>query len=365
MESIRQWLEEHMLCERGVVPGPELDKRIGALRHMFTNWRNMNVTQFQEAMTVAHFTNYFGDALSRFFYGDYAYKTGDWPNYTFPDTAPDFRDVDRYRMTEPEGLVRRGELKDHAETDIAESAIHYGVEEYSRSFSVSWRTIMNDDLGKIQETPARMGRSAGRWLDAWVSALYDNATTQAALVALGAVYAGTGRLTHQNLAIALNAMMQRPDARGNPMQISRVHLVIPPILRIQADVILRSTLASGGAFAMQNDANVLPGYLAGYWVDPYITTTALSVPWYLVADPSEVPAITVQRLAGWTGPIVFQKSANIALITGTAPAPFLMGSFEHGDIVYAVEDVVGAWDNATWVGVTDFRGIYYSSGTTP
>jgi hypothetical protein len=26
---------------------------------------------------------------------------------------------------------------------------------------------------------------------------------------------------------------------------------------------------------------------------------------------------------------------------------------------------VGGWDAATYVGVTDFRGIYYSNGTTP
>lgn len=365
MESIRKWLEEHMLCERGVVPGPELDKRISALREMFRNGWDMAPQQFQEVMTTAHFANYFADALSRFFYSDYAYKVGDWPNYTFPDTAPDFRDVARFRMTEPGGLVRRAELKDHSHTSITESEINYGVEEFSRDFSVSWRTIMNDDLGKIQETPQRMGRAAARWLDAWVSALYDNATTQAAMVALGAVYSGTGRLTHQNLAIGLNAMMQRPDAGGNQMNISRVHLVIPPILRIQADMILASTLASGGAFANQNDANVLPGYLAGYWVDPYITTTALSVPWYLVADPAEVPVITVARLAGWPGPVIFQKAPDVSVIAGSAPAPFLMGSYAHGEIEYAVEDVIGGWDDATFVGVTDFRGLYYSAGTTP
>ena len=42
-----------------------------------------------------------------------------------------------------------------------------------------------------------------------------------------------------------------------------------------------------------------------------------------------------------------------------------MGSFETGDIEYLVQDVIGGWDDATYVGVTDFRGIYYSAGTTP
>jgi len=28
-------------------------------------------------------------------------------------------------------------------------------------------------------------------------------------------------------------------------------------------------------------------------------------------------------------------------------------------------DIIGGWDDATWVGVVDPNGIYYSSGTTP
>ena len=209
-----------------------------------------------------------------------------------------------------------------------------------------------------------MANAAARWLDSWVSALYDNATTQAGLVALGAVYAGTGRLTHANLAIGLNAMMQRTDVNGNQMNLRNVRLVIPPVLEIAARTILQSTQASGSP---NNDANVLPGFLTGYYIDPYIGFVAgtANVPWYLFADPMEVPAVTVARLSGWTGPVVAQKRSDIQLVSGSAPAPFLMGSFATGDIEYMVEDVVGGWDNATYVGVTDFRGIYYSSGTTP
>jgi hypothetical protein len=42
-----------------------------------------------------------------------------------------------------------------------------------------------------------------------------------------------------------------------------------------------------------------------------------------------------------------------------------MGSFATGDIEYAVEDIIGGWDSGTLVGLTDFRGFLFSSGTTP
>jgi hypothetical protein len=388
MYSIIRWIEEYALADFGVVdenaradavrmsdtqvcdflerqqlvlPTDEAIKRYQALRDIGRNYKRMSGTEFVEAMTTAHFATYFGDALNRAFYADYAYVTSGWLDYTYQDVAPDFRDVDRLRMSEPGTLRKRREKQSMATTHVTETQIHYGVEEYAEQFDVSWRTLKDDDLGKIKETPARMVKAAKRWLDQWVSALYDNATTAAALGLLGATYFGTGRLTHANLAIGLNAMMQHVDANGNQMNIQRVWLVIPKVLEIQARTILQSTQASG---TPNNDANVLPQFIAGYRVDPYIAFAGINVPWYLFADPAEIPTVTVCRLNGWPGPISFMKESNIRMLTGAAPAEFLMGSFETGDIEFAVEDVVGGWDDAAYVGVTDFRGIYMSNGTT-
>jgi len=313
-----------------------------------------------ETQTTQHFPNYFGDALSRAFYPDYNYDVGSWVNYTYADTAPDFRDVSRFRMSEPGTLYQRREKQQAAATHIAEVEINYGAEAYARQFDVSWQTLMNDDLGKIAETPMRMANAARRWLDEWVSALYDNATTQAALIALGAVYGGTGRLTAANLAIGLNAMMQRTDVSGNQMNINRVHLVVPKILQIQAADILQDVLQYGGA-----GGNVLGQFVASVQVDPYIGFTVPNVPWYLFADPMEIPTVTVLRMQGWPGPVVSRKLSDIEIISGSAPAAYRLGDFATGNIEFTVQDIIGGWDDATYVGVTDFRGIYYSSGTTP
>jgi hypothetical protein len=382
MYQVMQWMKQISLAKRGFEEGqietltrsaavPEwATEKLGeaglremiAMSELANGWRNMDGAQFKEAMTTAHFDVYFADAISRAFYKDYAYQQGAWLRYTYADTAPDFRDVDRFRMTEPGTMLLRREKAEMKATYIADSEVHYGVEEYARQFDVSWRAIMNDDLGKIRETPNRMANACRRFEDGFVSALYDNATTQAGMIALGAAYAGTGRLTAANLAIGLNAMRSRVDAGGNPIMINGVWLVIPPILEMQAQVILGSTLMSGVA---TNDLNVLPRFVRGYFVDPYIATAAPNVPWYLFADPSEVPTVPVVRLTGWTGPLTFMKRSNIEVLSGSAPAAFLLGSFETGDIEYAVQTVIGGWDNATYVGVVDPNGLYYSSGTTP
>jgi hypothetical protein len=329
---------------------------------MFRSGSDMTPAQLKEVMTTAHFSTYFADALSRQFYADYAMKVGAWRNYTYADTAPDFRSVKRFRMSEPGTLYKRYEKGEAKATYITPTKVEYGVEEFARQFDVSWQSILNDDLGKIRETPMRMARAATRFEDSFVSNLYDNATTQATLVGLGAPWSGTGRLTAANLAIGINAMMQRTDVGGNQMNITRIHLVIPPILQQQALTILESTLMAGVA---TNDKNVLPRFIAGVHVDPYIATAAPNIPWYLFADPNEIPTVPVVRLQGIPGPWVYKKASDIEMVMGTAPAAFGMGSFATGDIEYTVEDVIGGGDDASYGGVLDFRGLYYSSGTTP
>ena len=363
MYEVVQWLKNFAETERGsaLVTDQTFSERMKAMDVLATQGKSMkDAQQLREVLTTAHFTTYFGTALSRAFYSDYEYKGGTWLNYTFQDTAPDFRNVQRLRMTEPGTLHRRREKAEAKATYIDESYVEYRADEYANQFDVSWQTILNDDLGKIRETPRRMAKAARRFEDSFVSNLYDNATTQASLIALGAPWSGTGRLTVANLAIGINAMMQRVDAGGNQMNITRIHLVIPPILQIQARTILSDLLQYGGAAS-----NLLGDYIAGIYVDPYITTAAPNVPWYLFADPSEIPAVSVVRLQGWPGPIVAMKESDIRMISGTAPAAFTMGSFATGDIEFVCEDVIGGWDDASYVGLTDFRGCYYSNGTTP
>lgn len=361
MYHVIQWIKEFAEAERGStkITDVQLDERLKAMDEIGYRSKGMDGDEFMEVMTRAHFTTYFGTALRRAFYADYDYKVGTWLNYTFADTAPDFRDIQRMRMTEPGTLHRRREKAESHATSIEESYVQFAVEEYSEQFDVSWQTIQNDDLGKIRETPRRMANAARRWADQFVNDLYDNATTRATLLALLPPWSGTGRLTTANLAIGINGMFARQDAGGNEMSIRRIYLVIPPILEIQAGQMLNNLLAFGGP-----GGNELGKFIAGIYIDPYITVAGANVPWYLFADPSDIAAVTVARLEGWPGPVTVMKKSDIQMLSGSAPAAFGMGSFATGDISFLVEDIMGGWDDGSYVGVSDFRGIYYSNGTT-
>ncbi len=358
-------VEEMITADAPRIGEAKAKERLEAVRFLesaFAGRTLLDSETLTEVMTTAHFTAYFTDALSRKFIAAYNDKPSGWKDYTYADEAPDFRDVKRFRGTKFGTLQLRREKAENKADQITISEVHFGVEEYGKQFDLSWRTLINDDLGAIKLFPTELLQAAIRFENAFVSNLYDNGATQAALIALGANYAGTGRLTAANLAIGINAMRNKLDANGNPIEIGSVWLVIPPVLEIQAATILESVLMAGVA---TNDVNVLRRYIKGVRVDPYIATAAPNIPWYLFADPGELPAVPVLRLTSAPGPFVYQKASDIKMVSGAAPAAFLLGDFISGDIEYGVSDIIGAWDSVTLVGVVDPNGIYYSSGTTP
>jgi hypothetical protein len=340
---------------------PYLDDNIARVAEGFEPAR------LREALTVADFPLYFNRVLSRGVYDRYEAMTSDWKSYMRADTVPDYSIAERYRFTEFGRPVRRREKEEVYSDWIAEMpVVQIQVDDYAKQLDFSNRILVNDDLGAFNDVINKMG-DAGIEFESWfASALYDNALTQAALVAAGALYSGTGRLTTANLAIAAGAFLQRTDARGKPIRVNPMILVIPPILRYTANQILASEriaeLATNGINPLRGAFQVKE--------DPYIAFVAPNIPWYLFADPAKVPGVTVARMSNRPGVRMYAKAPDKVPMSGSGAlgaADWRTGSFLTGDIELSVETTIGARVNAaaTLVGVCDINGVYYSSGTTP
>ena len=320
-----------------------------------------------EAMTTADFPYYFGRTLSRMVYDRYKYRMGDWRKFVFMDQVPDYSSAERFRFTEPERPVRRRDKEESYATYIEEDYLTIAVDDYAKQVDFSRRILKNDDLGAFNSLPQKMADATKRMEDWFVSALYDNAISQASLIALGALYAGTGRLTTANLAIGVNAFAQRVDGGGNVLSIPPMYLVIPPILELTAKQILQSDriaeLATNAKNVLQNSLQIC--------IDPHIASAPPNVPWYLFAAPADIPALSVVRMQGQgEEPRLYAKAPDkipMSLGGGLGAADWRLGSYVSGDIAIEVETTLGARNDspATWVGLTDYQGIYYSTGTTP
>jgi len=326
------------------------------------------VGKLAEALVTGHFPLYLGRTISVAVLKRYNYQAGQWRDYLAQDTVPTYNNAERYRMSEVAGRPQRRREKGEIDaTSFYESRLTLAVDDYGKQIDFSHRILVNDDLGAFGNIIQKLGDSCRRFEDWFASALYDNAVTQASLIAAGVAYGDTGRLTTANLMIGWNAFLTRVDGGGNPLAIAPKYLVIPPILRLTANQILQSERVAELA---TNAINPIRGFLE-VREDPYIAWVAgtANIPWYLFADPNDIPAVTFVRLQGTTGPALYAKAPDKVPMTATGglgAADWRLGSFISGDIEISVEDIIGSRNDsvATWVGVTDQQGIYYSNGTT-
>jgi hypothetical protein len=334
----------------------QLQESYRVLDSFLSNPVSVAPSAIREAMVIADFPIYFGQAISRSFYADYPSRVGSWKDYCFIDETPDFRLVDRMRTNEFTGLVKRSELGQAKQEQLAQTRIQYAVDEYAKGFSISWRTLINDDMGEIARFPQKLLRAALRFEDAYASALYDNTTTQAALVALGANYAAVCGVTVAGLKAAYEAFLNRTDAQGNPLNIAPKYVVTSPVHELTFREILAGIDPALTAPAITRVTKDLLQWRA----DPYI---GVATDYYLLADPADIPAVTVARLRGYARPQVFLKAPDMVPFAGggsLGTPSWLTGDFENGEIEFMVLDIVGGWNDATYVGVTDFQGIFYA-----
>jgi len=315
----------------------------------------------REAMVLADFPLYFGHVLSRAFLKEYPEQESSWKTYTFADTVPDFRAVDRFRTDEMDTLVRRKELGEVKQTSVSESKISYSVEEYARGYTISWRTLVDDDMGEIKKFPQKLARTVGRFEADYVNALYDNATVKATLSGLGGNYYLDYALSINSLIHAYERFALRTDSKGNPISVAPVYLVTNPVWKLKVQEILGGVDTT---LTMPAVPRVTKNLLQ--WIpDPYMSSTS---EWFLFANPGDIPAVTVARMRGYEAPRMYMKAPDMVPIgsngTGGGSPSWLTGSFAHGEIEFLVQDIIGAWNDATYVGVTDYHGILYSKGTS-
>jgi hypothetical protein len=323
-------------------------------------------TALSEVMTSGDFTHAIQEFVQRQMLP--GYQTANYPFEPLMkmDTVPNFMLVSRYQrqygLDDLEYVPEKGQARPGSYADA--TLKQYRVYKWEKQFDFSMELLVNDDLGYFNDTAVEMGRAARRTLERFASRMITNATNIARLIALGALYSTTGRLTTARISEARMAFNQRTDASGNPMPLTLKYLVIHPGLadvaaQIQASMLVPE-LATNAANIVRNTFTVI--------VDPYMVGTAPNLPWYAIADTAMgVSAFVLVRRAGVPGPMILRRKSDIesisSLLGGGTDASPIWGDFASSNIVVKVHDEWGTYINAVDGNMFDSRGVYYSSGT--
>ncbi len=336
-----------------------LDQELSGIKPTSTNER------LAEVMTSGDFTYAIQEFVQRKALPGYKVMGFPFEPLVKMDTLPNYLAVNRYQdrgsLDDLEFVGEKSQARAGKRDDAVKRS--YSVFRWEKQYDFSHEALVNDDMGYFEDQAQKMGVSARRTLEKYVSRMYTNATSIAILA--GALYSQNGRLTSARISEARMAFGQRVDADNEPIQADLAYIVYHRGLEDTVRQIQNSELVPELA---TNAANVVRNAFIGI-KDPYIAGVAPNLPWWAFADHrvANIIPLVLARLQGRPGPLILRKKSDVESVTsmlgtGGAVSP-IMGDFESGNIVLMVSDVFGTYIDGTNGNLFDIRGAYYSSGT--
>lgn len=318
--------------------------------------------RLREFMTPSDFPKLFADTIDRVLIGAYKEYPSEFRSYLKIGKVRDFRKVKRFRVDGADDSLPKVTLQDgYKGSKLDETDWSYVVDKYGRLFGIGWETIINDDLGALRDIPERFGRAARRTENRFAASLW---VANATLFTVAQKNKITKALSVAGIQAGMNAFADLKDPQGEPILISKFHLVVPPQLKITANNILNALQIlikeAGGTEGQQIYAQNWMKNDIMLHVEPYIPILDPAngaTSWYLFAEPADAAIAEVGFLMGHEAPQVFIKSPNATLI-GAGASSAMLGDFENDSVQYKVRHVMGGTG-------MDWRAGVWSDGTAP
>lgn len=218
--------------------------------------------------------------------------------WTARGTNTDFKEATRYRLSEADELMKMTESGEFQHAEVTEGAAKTAVATYGRSFSITRKAIINDDMGALSRIPALYGAAARRGINKLV---YEILTTNPTIEGAALFHNDHGNLSSgainvANLGKAKAKMARQKNIGGKEsLNIQPAFLIVPPELEVTAAQLITSVVDPTKANATPNPfANRLTVV-----ADPELTDTD---EWYLAAAPGVLPCVEVTYLNGQEQP---------------------------------------------------------------
>ena len=280
-------------------------------------FNRLNVRRSVEAYhTTGSFANLLLDAASktlRAAYEEAPYTWSLWARQA--QSVEDFKNINRIQMGESPNLEMIPEGAPYPEGLVGDSKRSYKVEKFGKKFSVTWETVINDDLDAISRIPAMHGNAARRTQEKVVydallanPTMADNVALFSASHASGSNITGTTPaapgVTTLNEAFKLMAL-QKGLTSDVYLNLSPSTLLVP--VNYSASAL---ELVNSQSYAQSNGNE---GVVNIYGVNGKRPLQVVSSPlldansatnWYAIADNAQVDTVEITFLNGEESPVL-------------------------------------------------------------
>jgi len=291
-----------------------------ALGHRPTIERLKNSNIIRSAYhTTGSFANLLLDAANKTLlrgYDEAPYTWSIWARQA--PSVPDFKNINRIRFSESPDLLMVAENDDYPEGVMTDSKETYKVEKFGRLFTVTWETVVNDDLDAISRVPQMHGNAARRTQNKLVYQVLtsnplmgDGQALFSASHASGSNLSGaTADPSVTTLNTSFAAMMrQRGLTSGVIINVQPRFLIVPVSLSATALQLVGSIAdpsAGGSAAGNSNTLNIYgPNGSRPIQVvaEPQLDAASTTA-WYLAADSGQIDTVELSFLQGEEQPVL-------------------------------------------------------------
>lgn len=260
----------------------------------------------REALTGAGaFAGILSNVANKSLSDGYAAAPATFDKWCGVGSNPDFKAATHYRLSEAGELQQMTETGEFKHDVVTEDSTSKSVLTYGRSFSLTRKAIINDDLSALTRIPQRYAAAARRGINALV---YKTLATQAGLFTSqhGNLAGTAAALSVESLGLARKAMRVQKNLRNKEiLNIVPEFLLAPAALETKAEQLFGSI-----ADPASSNANVRNPFVNKFQIitdaelDQYSETA-----WYLAAAAGLVDTLEVTYLNGQQTPTLESQVA--------------------------------------------------------
>jgi hypothetical protein len=270
---------------------------------------------FSAYHTTGSFTNILQDAANKTLlaaYEEAPYSWSLWARTGAP--AEDLKTLNRTRFSEAPNPEEVPEGKDYPEKAMSDSKESYRVAKYGESFTVSWETIINDDLDAISRVPAMHGNAMRRLQNKKVYEVLTSNPTMGDTYSLFSASHASGDNTSGAAAApsvtTLNSafvkmMTQKGLTTDAIINIVPRFLIVPVAYSATALELVNSTsyVLANSNQGVQNIYGPGGQRPLTVVVDPQLDANS-ATNWYLAADSAQIDTVELTFLSGEESPVL-------------------------------------------------------------
>lgn len=218
-------------------------------------------------------------------------------------TMSDFRARHILEVSDGPALAK---VNEHGEITFGTIDAHelasYRLDSYARGFGITFQTLVNDDVGALNDISEKLARGARRWFETF---LVDTIVANPKLADNKAVFhadhgnlASTGAApSDTSLAAARLAIRSQKDASGVPIGVAPRFILAPAALEHTIDKLLATLYPTSSSEAETAARGLVP------LIEPRLDAKSATA-WYLFCNPGEAPVFEYAELQGYEGPRV-------------------------------------------------------------